>query len=416
MPLNRNDKIITELYHKMYGKIVSYITSIIGFHHLETAEDIAQDTLTDAFTTWGENAIPEKPEAWLFRVAKNKTVNYIKRQKIKEKVYNHTFLEQDIFTDEAGVTELIEDSMLRMMLACCHPSISSENQITLILKALCGFSRKEISTALLTKEETIKKRLVAVKKQVISQSIKLEMPENASLNKRLDMVCTCLYLLFNEGYNSTHSKEIIRKELCLEAMGLCRLIAHKIDNYPKANALMALMCFHTARFDSRIDDSGTIVLFQNQDRKLWSNELIDAGIKYLSSSQNSEVLSSYHIEAAIAAEHCFAKSFETTNWKYIYSLYEKLYQLKQNPIIQLNLAIISSRLDGVESSIEKLNRLKVESKPLSSYYLLYATLGELYKTNGDKESAKLNYQQALELTHSAKEKEFLQQKISAIAN
>ncbi len=413
---NKNNEIITQLYHKMYGKLVSYITSIIGFHHLETAEDIAQDTLTDAFTAWKKTTMPNKPEAWLFKVAKNKTVNYIKRQKIQEKVYNHTFLEQDDFTDANGVNELIEDSMLRVMIACCHPSISSENQITLILKALCGFSRKEISTALLTKEETIKKRLVAVKKQVITQNIKLEMPENTNLNKRLDMVCTCLYLLFNEGYNSTHSKEIIRKEMCLEAMGLCRLIAHKIEDYPKAKALMALMCFHTARFDSRIDDKGAIILFQYQDREVWSNELIDAGIKYLSSSQNNKELSSYHIEAAIAAEHCFAKSFENTNWQYIYSLYEKLYELKKNPIIQLNLAIISSRLDGVGSSIKKLNLLKVESKPLSSYYLLYATLGELYKTNGDKENAKLNYQYAFTLTHSEKEKDFLQQKISAIAN
>lgn len=412
-----NNIVITELYHKMYGKIVSYIASIIGFHHLETAEDIAQDTLTDAFTTWTENNIPEKPEAWLYRVAKNKTVNYIKRQKTKEKVYNHTFLEQDIYeTGKEDITEIIEDSMLQMMLACCHPSISSENQITLVLKALCGFSRKEISTALLTKEETIKKRLVAVKKQIIKQNIKLEKPQNASLNKRLDMVCTCLYLLFNEGYNATHTKEIIRKELCLEAMSLCRLIAHNIESYPNAHALMALMCFHTARFESRIDDNGAIVLFQNQNRELWSKELIDAGIKYLSASQNSKVLSSYHIEAAIAAEHCFAKSFEETNWKYIYSLYEELYQLKQNPIIQLNLAIISSRLHGVGSSIEQLNRLRAESKPLSNYYLLYATLGELYKTNGDKHNAEFNFLKAIELTHSAKEKELLQQKISAIAN
>lgn len=404
------------LFRTEYGKMVSFLASTFGFDQLETAEDIAQETIAHAFSHWSFNGVPNNPQAWLFKVAKNKALNHLKREKTGREVYKaHSYLNEDRFEMSADeFDQEIQDSMLRMIFACCHPAIAVENQIALILKSLCGFSRKEIAHALLTNEEVVKKRLFRAKKEIKEKGIELIPPTGPELTQRLAPVCSALYLLFNEGYNSTHSEELIRKDLCLEAMRLTKLLVQQGSDDSRPTALLALMCFHVARFESRLDDNGAIILFQDQDRSLWNRELIRAGMWYLTESSKGNRLSGYHLEASIAAQHCLADSYEDTKWPTIHHFYSKLYEVKKNPIILLNLAIVSSKIEGVEKAIHALEDLKSSSKALAKYYLLYASLGELYREAGKKEDALTNLKKAIDLTSSEQEITLLENKIKDI--
>ena len=228
-------------------------------------------------------------------------------------------------------------------------------------------------------------------------------------------MCTAIYLLYNEGYHATHSNHLIRKDLCLEAMRLCKLLLIRFSNHTQVPALMSLMCFHTARFDSRIDDGGALVIFHEQDRQIWNRELIQSGLYYLSEAARGDVVNSYHLEASIAAQHCLAPSFERTNWACIESLYQRLYQLKPNPLILLNLAIVNGMQSQVAVAVEKLETLKLE-KPLVRYPLLFATLGSFYYLLENHKQARVHWQEALCLTVSKPQRQFLQAKIAALGD
>ncbi len=406
--------LVDRLFRTEYGKIVSYLTSKFGFYFLEDAQDVVQETLEAAFKNWSFHGIPEKPEAWIYKVAKNKAINILQKDKKKSTQQNIELLLKDVKSHDEIVTfnKEIEDSMLRMIFACCSTTLTSENQIILILSTLCGFSRKEISHAFLTPEETIKKKLYRSKQKVRETNIRLEIPSGSHLTSKLITVCETLYILFNEGYNSSSNKDVIRKDVCVEAMRLTKLLNQHYPSETMINALFALMCFHVARFESRIDDKGAIILFQDQDRNSWNHELINAGISHLSLSSEGSLLSAYHIEAGIAMQHCTSNSYETTNWPLIYDLYERLYKLKPTPIILLNLAIVNSKINGLDAAIEALEKLKSNNKRLQQYYLLYATLGEFYKETNDISKANEHFRMARALTTSYQEKQLLDRKMT----
>lgn len=392
--------------------MVSFLVSAFGFQHIETAEDIAQDTLIQAFKNWSFKGIPEKPEAWLFTVARNKALNYLRREKLKSNIFQDLLKQNpDHSYQEEELQHEIEDSMLRMIFACCHPKVSPDNQIVFILKILGGFSRKEIAHALFMEEEAVKKRLFRVKKHIREQNIDLQAPTGVELNNRLKVVCTSLYLLFNEGYNSRHQEELIRKDLCLEAMRLTLILHQHLGDVTSIAALYALMCFHVARFESRLDDNGAIVLLRDQDRSLWNAKLIRAGMFYLSEASKGDDLSAYHLEASIAAQHCLSPNLQETNWKFIQKLYRQLYQLKPSPIILLNLAIVNAYTENIESAITELTRLEREEKKLASYYLLHATLGEFHYELNNSEQSKKYFNKALSLTSSQREKDLIRSKL-----
>ena len=407
--------LVDHLFRTQYGKMVSILTTIFGFPNLEIAEDIVQDTLLEAFRRWSYSSIPKSPEAWLMQVAKNKALNFLKKERNKAKAYQNNFLYKEAYRDIQLYfqEEEIEDSLLRMVFACCHPNIAKEDQIAIILKTLCGFGNKEIARALLLNEESINKRIYRAKQKIKKQRIQFIIPNGQALISRLDMVCTSLYLLFNEGYKSSSANELIRKDLCLEAIRLCKLLCQHFKEEPKVFALMAIMYFHAARFDSRVDHNGAMILLPEQDRSIWQKDLIQAGFYHLSKAATGSQLSAYHLEASIAAQHCQASSFEQTNWKFIHVLYKKLFEIKPNPIIKLNLAIVSSRIHGVQQAIQQLEQLKKEKK-LHSNHLLFAALGEFQKRMGQNQEALKNFNTALALTQSEIEKQFLIKKIESI--
>ena len=401
---------VETLFRTQYGKMVSYLTSKFGLGFLENAEDVVQETLSTAFQKWAFDGIPDNPEAWIFVVARNKAYNLVKKeQKSSEIDFARLVEEFAAKEDQIFLNREIEDNMLRIILLCCNLTLPVESKILFILSCLCGFSRKELSQALLMKPETVKKRLFRAKKTIREQDLNLTDSSTDSLKEQVGTICNILYILFNKGYNSSSHEHVIRKDVCFEAMRLVKLLLGHFPEHPRAHALFALMCFHAARFESRIDDKGAIVLFKNQDRKLWNQELINSGIYHLSQASTGSVITVYHFEAAIAAEHCTAPNFEKTRWDFIQQQYEQLYRLKPSPVILLNIAIVKNMLGRTEESIRELQQLK-ENPYLQSYYLLYATLGELLGIQQKYSEAIQALDTALQLTGSAQEKDLLLKK------
>ena len=296
-----------------------------------------------------------------------------------------------------------------MIFTCCHDALDTKSQIALTLKTLCGFGVKEIANALLQTESSIQKRLYRAKEKIKLSAIPFDVPQGPELTKRLDTVCLALYLLFNEGYNSSTGDSLIQKELCLEAMRLTQLLVSHFKENHKLCALLSLMCFHTARFDSRIDNQGAIILFQDQDRSKWNRELITMGFLYFKQSIHGNELSTYHIEARIASEHCLSESFELTNWQTIHEQYSLLAQINPNPIIQLNLAIIESKLTSIEASLQRLEELKQD---LKHYHLLVATQATFNMELKNYKQALTLFTEALSLNPPKRVLAFINQQIT----
>jgi RNA polymerase sigma factor (sigma-70 family) len=406
---------IDHLFRHESGKMVSVLSRLLGLQNLETAQDIVQDVLLQAMNTWSYNGVPENPSAWLYRTAKNRAIDFLRRQKkFKEITPQYSYLLQSEYSLSLTINNLfleneIQDSQLRMMFACSHPSIAEESQIALTLKTLCGLSVNEIAKAFLINEETITKRIYRAKEKIKSEKIELSVPQGKELPERLDVVLKSLYLLFNEGYNSSHPDQLIREDLCQEAMRLSYLLtAHTITNLPRTNALLSLMCFQASRLEARLDDKGNIILLKYQDRGKWYKPLIERGIAYLEMATEIFEPSSYHIEAAIASLHAAAPSFEQTDWKSIYHLYEILYQLQPIPIVALNKAVASAYAISKEIALDQL----LQIKGLENYYLYHTSIGEIYYELHDKYKAKKFYEKALHLTTSRQEKQLLIKKIN----
>jgi RNA polymerase sigma-70 factor (ECF subfamily) len=394
--------------------MAAVLTRLLGFNSLDAAEDIVQDTLLQAMSVWKIKGVPENPAAWLYTVAKRKAIDVIRQHKLHEQ--HHTAISLALkseWTLAPTVNQLfleneIEDSQLRMMFACCHPSIPYESQVALTLKTLCGLSIAEIAASFLAAEETITKRLYRAREKIREENISLEAPIPAHLPGRLDALLHSLYLLFNEGYNSSHPNELIRHDLCGEAMRLCLLLVkNPVTNSPSANALLALMCFQASRAEARIHSDGSIILLKDQDRSRWSKPLTEKGKYYLERAANGPEVSEYHIEAAIAGSHSCAAKFNDTNWQEIHKLYSILINIKPSPIIELNKAIA---LGYAQSPAAGLSAL-LEIKSLENHYLLHAALGDFYMQLGDTDKSRIHYARAQMLTSSIAEKNLLRTKM-----
>jgi RNA polymerase sigma-70 factor (ECF subfamily) len=407
---------VDHLFRHESGKLVSVLSKLLGLQHLETAQDIVQDTLLQALSTWTYNGLPDNPSAWLTRVAKNKAVDYLRRGKnFKVNIspqYSYLLRSEYILTPTINRLfgeEEIQDSQLRMIFACCHPSIPAESQIALALKTLCGLSSGEIAKAFLTSEETISKRIYRAKEKIRREKIELELPSAIELPVRLDAVLKSIYLLFNEGYNSSHPDELIREGLCEEAMRLASFLTqHQITNTSRTQALLALFCFQASRLQARLDDKGNIILLKYQDRSKWFQPLIRKGFYFMDLAVTEPFDTSvYHLEAAIASLHASAKTFAETDWKGIYFLYKQLYNLQPTPVIELNKAIASSYVFDKGYALEQLQQIR----GLENYYLYYASIGEVYFELNKMEEAKKYYEEALKLTTSKQEQQLIAEKI-----
>ena len=422
-PNSEIESTINHLFRHRAGKMVAVLTRIFGSHNLELAEDVVQDTLLTALEQWKIKGIPQDAEAWLFIVAKNKALNLIKKKRSTVSFGNDEtqVLLKSGYTVENTINqlfekELIKDDQLRMMFACCHPDISEENQITLILKTLCSFSTAEIAKAFLTNEDTVSKRLYRTKEFFRENKVALTIPNTSEIKNRTNAVLSAIYLLFNEGYNSTNSEELIRKDIIEESAILCKLLAeNKQTQLPEVFALMALMCFHSSRSASRLTAGGEIILLEKQDRSKWNNALISEGSEYLSKAAVGPNMSTYHLEAAIAFEHCIAESFEKTNWQTILAYYEWLCRISPSPVTELNKIIVVLQLHGAATALKKLEAIE-NKKKLEGYYLYYSLLGEIHARLNNTSEAVKQFETAKKLTQSKTEQKMLEDKIHSILN
>lgn len=410
------------LYRHESGKMVSVLTKIFGIQNLETAEDVVQQAFIDAIAAWKANGIPSNPAGWLFRVAKNKTIDILRRNKHAvqydfsdhEQLPKNSEIELEATIENFWKPELIKDDQLRMMFACCHPDISPENQITLILKTLCGFSTTEIARAFLTSEDTVSKRLYRTKEFFREHKVAFVIPAENELRSRVETVISAIYLLFNEGYNSTEKKDLIRKDLIDEALLLGKILSDAYGSQlPQIHALMALMCFHTARVDSRLTAEGEIILLPEQDRSKWNREFIDIGNQYMNRAANGPYISRYHLEAAIAYEYCIADSFEKTNWQLILERYELLCTIIDSPIVLLNKIVVIMQVHGAGKALKQIEKIE-DWKKLEPLYLYHALLGHIHLQLNDSDKAIQYFGKALLLTKSEAEKNILQTRIELL--
>jgi RNA polymerase sigma factor (sigma-70 family) len=404
-------ELIPHLFRTEFRKIVSVLCKRLGIEHIEMAEDIASETFVLALETWTFKGIPENPTAWLYSVAKNKAKNHLQRhhtfnEKIAREIKNSSpqMEEMEIDLSEKNST----DSQLQMLFVVCHPSISAEAQIGLALRILCGFGIDEIASALLTNKETVNKRLLRAKEKLRLEEVKIEFPKKEEINKRLENVLTTLYLLFNEGYYSESQEMVVREDLCLEAMRLTYLlIENETTNQPSVNALLSLMCFHASRFEARKNKNGEIILYQDQDERLWNDELISKGMYFLNRAAQGDKISKYHVEASIAYWHTI-KADTKEKWENILQLFNKLLQIEYSPVAALNRTYALSKANGKQEAIIEAEKLK-----LLNNHFYFMLLGELY-TDIDNIKAEQNFQKAFSLAKTQTDKQSIQKKIDKL--
>ncbi len=409
-----SNQLVAHLFRHEAGRMASVLTCMLGFDRLDLAEDIVHDAMVQALQSWPFQGIPDNPRAWLYRVAKNKALDVVRREnRFRQISADADYLHQqatDAMAQPLFFDEDITDSQLRMLFAICHPAIAPESQMTMCLKILCGLSVREIAGAFLTNEETITKRLHRAKEK-IRQDGRLEVPGGRHLPGRLNAVLKTIYLLFNEGYNSLHPDTLIRRDLCEEAMRLALLLTQTPRTQaPAVDALLALMCFQAARFDARLDERGAIVLLADQERSRWNADLIRKGGEYLNRSAEGDAPSEYHLEAGIAWLHCIAPTYAATDWPTILLYYDLLLERKPSPVVALHRAVALAEVEGPLSAIVSVTNLPELDK--NHYY--HAILGDLYERNRQFAPARQHYEQAWHLTPSKAEKKLLERKLAEL--
>jgi RNA polymerase sigma factor (sigma-70 family) len=407
--------LVEHFFRREAGRLVAVLTRIFGWQKFDLVEEMVQATLVDALHSWRIRGVPSNPSGWVHRVAKNKILDALRRDKIGRRVTKEWAAGRS--EESAGVDELfldtqIEDSQLRMMFACCHPRLARENQLALTLKTLCGFGLSEIARALLVAEETVKKRLQRATRDLVDHEVSLEPPSAAHLADRLDAVHQVLYLLFNEGYSSSKGDLAIRADLCEEAARLCFLLcSHRNCSTPTTFALMALMLFHAARLNARLDDTGSILLMEDQDRSKWDHNLIEQARRFLDQSAEGTLVSPFHLEAGIALYHCAARCCAETDWPAILRLYDALLIIHRSPVYLLNRAIVVAQIEGPQAGIGALQEAGGD-EALRHYHLYDATLGELYRRAGDMERARKHLLAAQAKTASPSDRAIINRRLA----
>lgn len=424
-PTRESVQLVDHFFRHEYGQLVASLTRKFGVRNWELVEDVVQSALQRALASWSLRGIPPNPSAWLRRVASNLAIDSLRRDArwgtlslqlspLSSSRDSADGLEptsvDPVFDDSC-----VEDDLLRMIFVCCDPAVPVESQVALSLKTLCGFSHREIARSLLSTEDNVAKRISRAKERLRSTGLEPSALRSRELAARLPDVQAVVYLLFNEGYSSTSVDKLIREELCEEAVRLACLLAEHVDTRgPSASAFLALLLFHAARLDSRIDDSGSMLLLKEQDRGLWDRDLIEVGFYWLQKSAVGETATRYHAEAWIAAEHCRAPSLEATDWERIAKGYDLLCTIAPSPVHELNRAIAIARRDGPEAGLTLFSQIESE-KLEKDYYLWHAARAEFARLTGDISTARESLQRARELAPTRSEKEVISRKLDGLS-
>ena len=369
----------------------------------DLAEELVQEALLEAVEHWPAEGIPQKPGAWLLTTARHKAADQFRRRaRYREKL-------AQLEGDGMRVDTAEGDDRLRLIFTCCHPALSREAQVALTLRAVAGLTTAEIARAFITSEATIAQRIVRAKRKIVEANIPYRVPAEHEMAERVDEVLAVLYLMFNEGYLATAGSHASRRDLAEDAAWLAGLMVRLMPQQPEALGLLALMRFHLARAQARFDQSGDLMLLQDQDRGGWDRERIASGIALLERAALMQRPGPYQLQAAIAACHVEARSWEETDWRQTILLYDALLALAPSPVAQLNRAIARRYLDGAQAALDDVEAL---ADPLDNYYLFHATRAELLRDLGRDSDARLALTRALSLTENPAERALLEKRLA----
>ena len=416
-PSGEVSQVVEHLFRHESGKMVATLTRIFGVEHLTLAEDVVQEALARALQTWPFYGVPQNPSAWIMRASRNLALDVVRREQVfrdKEDAMVHQMAGGGTGKDgPVFAAEEIEDDRLRMMFICCHPLVPAEARVALTLKTLCGFSVAEISRAFLTTEAATAKQLTRAKQKIREERIPFEIPAGADLTRRLESVLHSLYLLFNEGYKASSGDRLVREDLCHEAIFMTQLLAeHPATRRPRTHALLALMLLNSARLAARVDGEGNLLLLQDQDRAHWDRPMITRGILHFAQSATGDEITEYHVQAGIAACHCVARDYASTDWAQILSYYDRLVEFDGSPVVALNRAVAVANVRGPAAGLEAVAAIPAAGK-LKDYYLYYAVLGELESRMEHQPAAAGHFRRALELAELKSERGFLESRLKA---
>jgi RNA polymerase sigma factor (sigma-70 family) len=408
--------LVEHYFRHEYGRLVAVLVQRVGIGHLEAAEDAVQGALLTALAKWLSTGIPDDPGAWLYRVAHNNLVGALRKDQGQKRILDDAAARGDDDDGEVPVSPAfageVRDELLRMLFVCCDECIPQESRLVLALKTLCGFSTGEIAFRLFTSEANVYKRLARARERLRETDVGTQTPSLEALRERLPSVHAVIYLLFNEGYLSTNAEHAIRAELCEEAIRLGTLLAtHPVGATPPTFALLALMHLHAARLVSRQDGTGGLLLLEEQDRSLWNTEHLRQGAAWLERAADGDVLTRFHVEAGIAAEHCFAASFAQTSWGEIAELYAVLERIDPSPIHTLNRAVALAEAQGPAAGLASLHGV-VPPAWLDGHYLWDAVLADLCHRSGRAEAAERHRTQALAAAPSAAVRRLLERRLN----
>jgi len=373
--------------------------------NFDVAEEVVQDSLVTALERWPQQGIPDNPGAWLMTTARRRAIDILRR----DRRYAEKLVLLERSTVEGDRAEA--DDRLRLIFTCCHPALPQDGQVALTLRAVAGFTTPEIAAAFLVSEVTMAQRIVRAKRKIVAANIPYRVPEGAELPARLEAVLAVLYLMFNEGYLSRGSQAAMRRDLAEDALWLVTLLDRLLPNQPEVLGLMALMQLHLARSAARFDAAGEMILLPQQNRALWDREAIAAGVRTLDSAALLRRPGPYQVQAAIAAVHAEARSWEATDWEQIVLLYNTLLRISDSPVVRLNRAIAVSHVAGPEAALGEVNDLAMI---LGEYHLLHSTRAELLDELGEHELARKARLRALELCQNPAERALLERKLAQL--
>jgi RNA polymerase sigma factor (sigma-70 family) len=398
---------VDRLYKSQFGKMLSALLRFSNDIDLESAEDIAQDTFSAALVSWKRDGLPVNPEAWLFKVSRNRALNKIK----ETKRFSNKMTEVSVGPEDVVVHDTpLDDQQLILLFACAHPDLAPKVQVVITLKYVVNLKVEAIARILGLTIDGIDKMLLRARQKIRDERILFHEPSAAALKSRIGSVHKILYLIFNEGYKSSWGKELIREELCEEALIMTRALCKSAIGNHESKALYALMLFNAARLKARFGVEGELLDLEEQDRTLWDRDLIQLAMANLTAALSSEI-SSYYCEAAIAGLHCAAEKFSATDWNTIIRIYKQLLGIQTNPFVELNYAIALYYGGYKEQALGILHELEKQAF-LGQYYLLHASLGRIYAAEGDKDLAKSYFRNTLELTNAPDEIAFVQRLIN----
>lgn len=411
---------VEAVYRADWGRIVATLISLLG--DFEMAEEYAQEAFAAALDQWAERGVPESPRAWIVQTARHKAIDRLRRQTLfTEKLQPQLMREMASATYQPEYKgDEIPDERLRLIFTCCHPSLAPDAQVALTLRTLCGLETDEIARAFLVPVATMAQRLVRAKRKIRDARIPYAVPEATDMPERLGAVLNVIYLAFNEGYAATRGDRLIRADLAAEAIRLGRVVRGllapqgSLAPHPPAevSGLLALMLLHDARRDARVDDSGELVLLEEQDRTRWNRKQIEEALPLVDEALKASP-GPYTLQAAIAAEHCKAARAGDTDWRRIVHFYALLEQINPSPVVTLNRAVAVAMADSPSTALRIVDEL-VKTGSLEDYHLLYATRADFLRRMGAREEAAKSYTRALALVTNERERGYLEKRLREV--